>query len=221
MRRLAVAIFAGLILSSGGHAEEKKQEILTVPPQEIYSAYRNYREHLEYLYLLKNVPVSTVPKLLPLKPQVVEVHPSFVSQIILPPSAEIDKAYASLPVKFFKTLKNTVLIQPSKQAAEGNLIIYYFKDGRPETLNLILKVYDPTNSFREPFYPQVVLTEGEIRTPSEVLDRYYSIYGHYPQRPYEIFRWDGVSYLIQRSSVYGTVKAGKYRYLVIPTTLTQ
>ena len=221
-------LLLGLIISmpftAYGESDRAKETatFLQTPPQEVYSAYRNYREHLDYLYLLKDVPVVTVPKLLPLKSQVLEVHPSFVTQVVLPPGNRIVKAFTSMPVKFFRTIDNTLLIEPSKEASEGNLIVYYeTESGEKETLNLILKVYDPTNSHREPFYTQFVLTDGSPHSPAEVLEKYYSVYHHYPERPYEFFRWDGITYLIQRSSVYGTLKAGRYKYLVTPTVLRE
>ena len=219
---LTLFILGSLVTAQAEEKEKKFDRFLQSPPQEIYSAYRNYREHLDYLFEIKNVPISTVPKAVPLKGAVVEVHPSFVTQFILPKGTKVLKAYTSLPVKFFKTIDNTVLVEPAKSATTGNVVIYYVReDGKKETLNLILKTYDPTNSHREPLYTQIVFTEGEVHSPAEVLDKYYSIYRHYPERPYEIFRWDGISYLIQRSSVYGTVKAGKYRYLVTPTVLRE
>lgn len=200
---------------------EEKLDILKLPPTEVYNAYRNYREHLDYLYLLKEVPISTVPKILPLKTQMINLHPAFITQFVLPPDTKVVKSYTSLPVKFFKVVENTILIQPSKQASQGNLVVYYQEKGKPKTLTVLLKVYDPTNSHREPLHTQFVFTQGKVLSPAEVLDRYYSLYKHYPQRPYEFFRVDGIVYLIQRSSLYGTTKGGKYKYLVIPTVMSQ
>jgi hypothetical protein len=82
----------------------------------------------------------------------------------------------------------------------------------------IINPYNP-NIQMPIFYPVTVLKEGEILSPVEVLETYRQVYGYYPERPYTLFSYKGINYIIERSSTYGNVKIGHHKYLVTPTTV--
>jgi len=70
------------------------------------------------------------------------IHPSYISTIILPEGSEISFAKASFvtPEAIFFD-KNVLNIRPEKNFLNGNVIVYYTKERKNYHLNLILKNY--------------------------------------------------------------------------------
>lgn len=69
-------------------------------------------------------------------------HPSYITTIILPEGSKIDSVSASFETKNKTTFfENVINIRPKKSLLNGNIVIFYSKDRKNYTMNIIAKNY--------------------------------------------------------------------------------
>jgi hypothetical protein len=186
-------------------------------PQTIEKALQIQKAFDEVILNLKGLRVAGFPRYTSLRviEDGISLHPLYTTTILFE-GYKVLSAQSSFQPKFFQTYKNAVVLQPDWKFRSGSLdILLENEKGKQVFVKLLVHSVDPRS---EVFYPYWVIVDRPILSPSRVVEYYYKLFKHLPEKETEIFI-DGITYFIKPAKE-GNVSLGGRTYTVGVRKLT-
>ncbi|MDA3053532.1 hypothetical protein [Campylobacter sp. JMF_03 NE3] len=158
------------------------------------------------------------------------IHPHFLTTIAFPPKTEIIYMKSSIPLDTFNYSSNLLLIQPTKDFINGNILVTYRDDKRTYYTNIIIQKYDQV-VFKDEYFNKYVIDDNYLSlnyqyvsninfSSIDVLKKYFqlngegAIAGFKKDGDYDVILLGGVSYYIIRDNAFGEIDFRNMRFSV-------
>ncbi|WP_172199006.1 hypothetical protein [Campylobacter sp. RM16188] len=161
---------------------------------------------------------------------VLYIHPHFLTSINFPEGTEILYVKSSVNMDTFNFAQNLLMIQPSKDFVNGNILVTFRDTQRTYYTNIIIQKYNQV-VYKDEYFNRYVIDDNYLSlnyryvrdikfSPLEVLKRYFTLNGDNMIKAfkkdgdYDVILINGVSFYITRDSAFGQVDYQNLRFNV-------
>lgn len=158
------------------------------------------------------------------------IHPHFLTTIAFPPKTEIIYMKSSIPLDTFNYSSNLLLIQPTKDFINGNILVTYRDNKQTYYTNIIIQKYDQI-VYKDEYFNRYVIDDNYLSlnyqyvsninfSSIDVLKKYFqlngegAIAGFKKDGDYDVILLGGVSYYIIRDNAFGEIDFRNMRFSV-------
>lgn len=158
------------------------------------------------------------------------IHPHFITTIAFPPKTEIIYMKSSVPLDTFNYSSNLLMIQPTKDFVNGNLLITYRDNQKTYYTNIIIQKYTQM-VFKDEYFNRYVIDDNYLSlnyqyvsnvnyNEIDILKKYFQLNGdnaikHFKKNgDYDMILINGVSYYVIRDNNFGSIDYMNTRFTI-------